>query len=162
MALSLLKTGFVGWANFKSLKFPNRIYLHKAGLELYTNACTQHPYYQALNAAREQAIKHYYSSMQENLPEWIIAAVWTAKVDGVRKTILDVFENRDAVENWPGNPDVSTFNINGTDSTRASSCGDTLMMLGLEEEFRRECPKPEDYFKPIGNTFFHEIPNLLF
>lgn len=140
--------GFVRWTSFTNLPFPNRIYFHNAGLQLYENLARVP---QAMEIARKDFIEHY-KSINENLPEWVIAAVWTTQVAGTRRTILDVFEYRDAVRNWPGNPDLHAFNINGINKDGFDACGDTGILIGEEESFRRECNSLEQYFKinPFG------------
>lgn len=132
------KTGFIKCVSFNGLPFPNRIYLHKAGSELVQPE-------KALYVARQNLIQYYYSNEREkNSPEWVISMVWSSLTTGL---VLDVFEYRDAVAKWPGNPDVSAFNIGKIDTTRANSCGDSLIMLGVEEKFRRDCRNLKEYFE---------------
>jgi hypothetical protein len=76
--------------------------------------------------------------------DFILAAIWGYGGDEPKK-IIDLFGLSDMDQDkWPGNPDVSAWVLeNGVYMKRTeittgdTTCGDTLIMLGREEEHRR-------------------------
>jgi len=79
--------------------------------------------------------------------DYLLAVMWGDK----RTKVIDFFGYSD-VQDWPGNPDVSSWvlrdgvfmhkkNLTRGDTT----CGDSLIMLGEEERYRRTRANLSDY-----------------
>jgi hypothetical protein len=76
--------------------------------------------------------------------DYLIAALWKPPRD---LTVMDLFVYSDTKDNWPGNPDVRGFVFKGVEyrPDMPLTCGDTLRVLGIEEEYRRTCKSLGDY-----------------
>src|SRR3989344_4406504 len=83
--------------------------------------------------------------------EFLIAGLWgrNDKRGGIDK-VIDIFGfQKIPSDKWPGNPEVSVL-IHEKGSLfvpqKEHTCGDTLIMLGIEEAFRRTTTSLEEYF----------------
>lgn len=134
---------FVARFNFPKLKPPVRAYLHEAGLDAYST----------LEIGSVDAARKYFLDVFEwqdvSKYQFVLAAMW-GKVNGVNEPErnIDFFGLSDIDENgWPGNPEVSAWVVkNGVVVPQKEiTCGDTLIVLGEEEKYRRKCKNMADY-----------------
>lgn len=134
-----------------NIPVPVRAYVHEAGFEeVYDGSVEMARAY--LESFMKDSL-NWYSGKEIRGFDYILGAVW-GKKDKDEK-IIDLFGFSD-INEWPGNPDVTSFVIkNGSydadenyDSTLKSyTCGDTLIMLGEEEAYRRTTKNLEEYFR---------------
>jgi hypothetical protein len=132
---------------FSKKKPPIRVYIHTTGLEKCFG-------YNPLDQAKKH-VKRTLDSLEEmkeiqkevpNLNfDYIIAGVWGD--ESTKEKMIDFVGYRVTGE-WPGNPDISfwtsrsgVFDFSGEDVV----CGDILIALGKEEEYRRTTKSLEDY-----------------
>lgn len=76
--------------------------------------------------------------------EYFISCVWgNIKTD---EKIVDLFGFHD-IKEWPGNPTVSAWTVRNGVFVRNSeiTCGDTLIILGKEESYRRYRSNLEEF-----------------
>ena len=132
--------GFKARINMPDLFVPARVYVHEAGFE---------DVFLDVDGAEERFRQHHadYEDMMKHLHgvEYAIVALW----GNGDTSIIEYFGFAD-VDPWPGNPDVSSFVLkNGVyDKDRELiGCGDTMMILGAEEEFRRTTTSLDDYMR---------------
>ena len=133
--------GFVARLNFPFEDHPCRAYVHTGGFNDTYHGCFS------------EARKYLFSvigplSIQKDLfsqSDFLLAAIWGSGGD----KILDLFGLSDISSKWLGNPDVSAWVFkNGVyQHTPQITCGDTLILLGREEEFRRSRTDLSDYCK---------------
>ncbi len=136
--------GFIqGFGDF-SEGIPTRAYLHSAGIEAYGGnskeqfASARNYLGHAKNSVEFQEIKE-----QMGL-EYTLAAIWAHG----ETRVIDFFGFGDVVNKWPGNPDVTSWDFrNGVFTRGALTCGDTLIMLGKEELYRRTTEDLQTYFE---------------
>lgn len=122
-----------------------RAYVHRAGLD-------------DVFGSKEKVMKYFNQQYDVYLKEkfrdydFSIAVLWGFL--GSSKTkhkMIDVFGFHGLNRNWPGNPDVSNFVMdNGIfrpleKTTDVTTCGDTIMLLGKEEEYRRRTQNLDFY-----------------
>ena len=114
---------------------PTIVYLHASGLTsgAFTN------YNEAMNY-----IPFLLKGKSFDKVNYLIALLWGK--DGARNADLFVFSDIN-MKDWPGNPEVHSrvFNEYEIQSSGAISCGDGLILLGREEEHRRQCASIDDY-----------------
>ena len=126
-----ISPNFLGSLKYISDELPPlRAYFHNSGLV------------EAFGAEKTviNAKKHLLESLIANSSlsadaSYLIAAVWGEEGN----KMIDLFKYS-KLNGWPGNPTVSSFVIkNGVyaPERRDITCGDTLIMLGLEEQLRR-------------------------
>src|SRR3989344_2642304 len=115
---------------------PVRAYLHRSGAELYGDG---------------EADSHFMNTLAKNSNKfkelnYAILVLW-GDLNNQQK-VIDVF-GFSGINPWPGNPDVSTLVFrNGIYSPlEHTTCGDTLILLGKEEEYRRTTTSLENYFR---------------
>lgn len=133
----LLKRPFVARFNLPSRKPFVRAYLHRAGLlSAYGQKDTP-----------VDCAKSYMTEVIESTDlqryAWVLAAIW-GNSSGER--CIDFF-GYGGISDWTGNPDVSAFVVkNGIIIPQKEiTCGDTLIVLGKEESFRRTTQNLEEY-----------------
>jgi len=122
----------------RELSIKGRAYIHNCGLcEVYSDI------YEAANYfARIVDDKHFPIRF-----DYLIATIWAKS--STKEQIVDCFGYH--VDQWPGNPDVTAWSINNGIYTHADralkelTCGDTLIVLGEEEQYRRTTKSLEDY-----------------
>jgi hypothetical protein len=126
---------------FEELFPPIRAYLHNAGLDDAFKSRRNKP-------AEFEADRHLLRTLTDNMvilndASYLIAAIWGDS--GAR--MIDLFRYA-GINKWPGNPDVAAFVFrNGVyvPKRREITCGDTLVVLGREEEYRRTTRDLNDY-----------------
>lgn len=138
--------GFAARLNFPENYLPCRAYVHTAGFtEVYSGEISQ---------ARDYLISivndpnSYYEDFRKS--NFLLAAIWGSGKD----KIVDLFGLSDLnPEKWSGNPDVSAwvFRDGVYKPDPQITCGDTLIMLGREEESRRTQPNLADYCNNYPN-----------
>ena len=109
---------------------PIRVYLHSAGQEIY-------------EGSENKAKDHLGEVLQMPPPgvdysqfDYLLAAMWGDEATGEK--VIDFFGFSD-VQPWLGNPDVKLWVVrNGVLAPKATTCGETLIMLGEEEKYRRK------------------------
>ncbi len=82
---------------------------------------------------------------------FLIAGLWGRKnISGGIERVVDIFGfEKVSPDKWPGNPEVSILLYAAGELSvpqREHTCGDTLIMLGKEEAFRRTTKSLEEYF----------------
>jgi len=128
-----------------SLKSPARVYLHEYGLREQFGGDGRSAGLVILSAFAygEWAVRTLLRS-EENL-QYSIGIVW-GDIDNDQKA-CDLF-GYSGIEEWPGNPDVPLWVFrNGVLVKDLESCGDSLILLGLEEQHRRKCKNLEEYLE---------------
>jgi hypothetical protein len=121
---------------------PTRVYFHESCFRNETfpelarddkKNATAHGY------ANREAIRNYVKGVLANASPrspsaFILAAAWA---EG-RRRMLDIF-SYSGITDWPGNPDVEAFVMQDgvLVPNRPITCGDTLIILGAEEKYRR-------------------------
>lgn len=121
---------------------PVRAYFHASGISAF-GPC--------LEFIEKNIWGNYLKSVLDNNVEiikdaiFLICAIWGDR----REKMIDIFKY-DNMENWTENPNVSAFVMrNGvylperTDVT----CGDTLIVLGAEESYRRKTKSLKEYIE---------------
>ena len=136
--------GFIFGFRDLSSNIPTRAYLHGVGINEYGMDKTK----QLASAIKYLGDAKNSNSFKEIAErerlEYILVALWADK----ETKIIDVFGFGDLAGEWPGNPDVQSWDFrNGIFTRGARTCGDTLVMLGKEEEHRRTTKNLVDYFK---------------
>lgn len=78
--------------------------------------------------------------------DYFIGVVWGDTENNQKVCDLFAYSDLDP-GNWPGNPDVSAWVIRDGVFQRENpiTCGDTLLVLGIEEEWRRNCKNLREY-----------------
>jgi len=119
--------------NFKNR--PLRLYTHRFGEELFNNSIEAFCYTEAALATLD-------SVAPDSL--FYIAVTWGDKK--TKSRICDLFAYS-GINEWPGNPDVSSwiFNEGVLKQENPITCGDTMILLGLEEQYRRSCSDLSTY-----------------
>ncbi|GEM_PF-2898159 len=117
---------------------PGRGYFHTSGFnEIFGgNVDAQESY--AFEALRDN------SSLLRDT-DYFLVAIWGDVSKGDK--VMDLF-TYNGVYPWPGNPEVSAYVLrNGiyAPEERSITCGDTLMILGKEEEHRRQTTNLNEY-----------------
>lgn len=127
---------FVGRSLIRGVIPPAKVYLHSNGMDLFDNS---------IDFGREHV-----NELIERNPgvfspaDYVIAALWGEN----GKRVSECFGYGDMGE-WPGNPTVYSWVFeNGVykPEQRQISCGETLVVLGREETFRRTTRDLCDYF----------------
>lgn len=121
---------------------PVRAYIHEScSFEAFSSPCNR--------SIDIEAKEHLILSLGKNLElvedaDYMLAAIWGNE----NSKMIDVFKYTD-VKDWPGNPDVSAFVMqNGVYIPRKEiTCGDTLIVLGIEEKYRRTTKSLKEYMK---------------
>ena len=125
---------FIYTINDRSGKIPIRAHLHKTGTTAYgenNERVKRH----AINYLFEMIHSQRFNEIvrEDNL-EYALAAMWG---DNGTK-VVDLFGFRGVKDSWLRNPDVLSWDFrNGIFTRGAITCGDTLIMLGKEEDYRR-------------------------
>ena len=129
------ETPFKGIIHFADVSPPGRAYIHRAGLkEVFGSESAARNYFKQ---EYDSTVKHYSEKY-----DFVIAVLW-GSFSHIKHRNIDVFGFHGLNGKWPGNPDVSNFvMVNGIfqpleKPTDITTCGDTLILLGKEEEYRR-------------------------
>lgn len=82
---------------------------------------------------------------------FLIAGLWGRDdTQGGIEKVVDIFGfEKVSPDKWPGNPEVSILVYAAGELSvpqKEHTCGDTLIMLGREEAFRRTTKSLEEYF----------------
>lgn len=139
------KMGFIARLNFPRRKPPVRAYLHTAGFDKV---------YRTIENALDYFVKVLDKNSKENdRYSLILAAIWgQAAEDKIR--YIDFFGFSDInKEKWPGNPDISAWVMQEGVCVpkKEITCGDTLIVLGEEEKYRRKQKSLEKYISSWPN-----------
>ncbi len=116
---------------------PTRVYVHEAG---FTDAYD----HGKLPQAYIGKIFEGYAELFEP-DDFLIMALWGDN----GKQIAEVFGYFE-IDPWPGNPEVNSWVFRDgiyQREERQISCGDTLIVLGREEEARRKAPDLRSYMQ---------------
>ncbi len=129
--------GFVRTEQFRGHTPQVRVYYHKSGFELYSSE-KRDPTMDLINALE----KHDSELKSFN---YVLAVAWGDI--NKKERIIEFFGYREITE-WPGNPEVSSLIIknNILVPQREITCGDTLILLGEEEKYRRTTRSLDEYF----------------
>jgi hypothetical protein len=118
-------------------KFNGKIYTHGSGEMIYPT---------------EEYISNYLLNSIKNAPfkvkglDYFISILWG---DSRNNEMMDFFGYTDVKKAWKGNPDIFSWVIkNGVwRKDNNITCGDGMILLGKEEEFRRKTKNIEEYMK---------------
>lgn len=90
-------------------------------------------------------LKEHHAELKEY--DFWLAALWRKIYRGKDEGIISLFCFQ-GIRPWPGNPNVSAqVLVDGVykPSYNSITCGDTLVLIGLEERFRRSTSSLESY-----------------
>jgi len=137
---------------------PGKFYVHTAGFDKVFGP--DDPTGNSL-AYVSQVMKTYQGRF--NWYSFVIGIVWGDESNGDK--VMDLFGYR-GLKEWSGNPDVDLWVIrNGIYVPDISTtCGESLVVLGKEEEFRKGTKDLDEYFKkplPVIRPF-REFKDLRF
>ncbi|MAG02845.1 hypothetical protein CMI42_05905 [Candidatus Pacearchaeota archaeon] len=139
---------FIARMNFPSSEVPFRAYLHQSGFEsAYGRRISDVYDYLRATMGSLEAKGHLEGF------EYLIPIVWGNDED----KFIDIFAYSDVTDNWPGNPDVSNLTVKGSlimprrEELVTTTCGDGLILLGREEDYRRKTECLEYYLKEPPN-----------
>lgn len=109
---------------------PARLYWHSAGSRMIfgDNADRAKAYVAEVLDEQRESLNHF---------NYLLGAVWGDSLPVNEDKVLDLF-GYNGIRDWPGNPDVHAYVFrNGVPSFRNPiTCGDTTIVLGLEEHYR--------------------------
>lgn len=137
---------------------PFIVYVHSEGLK---EAFKGNPR-KALSYAESQFTRIENAILQGRVspsnPQYAILTVWGDTRKKRNRETIDAFVFGD-IENWPGNPEFAAGVFRGKGILRLNGnnvrgCGDSLVMLGTEEEIRRRTDSLEEY---VGNQKRFEV-----
>ena len=118
---------------------PGRLYVHQAGHQLFLGLCEDN-YVPAVNYVLEilgEKIDLFKPA------DFVLPILW----GDANTPVAEIFGYGDMRE-WPGNPTVYNWVFrNGVHmpEERQISCGDTIVLLGIEENHRRNSRNLEEY-----------------
>jgi len=121
-----------------------RAYLHGSGQEVWGSEGLS-----AIYTAKEHLIDAFDSSHKSFIKshDYVLAVLWGD--DGSK--VIDCFCNTGVPKdpkNGPGNPEWDLwFMRNGILTREGKSCGDSVIIMGREEEYRRFCPDLKTFLK---------------
>ena len=126
---------FIRAKTFDSL-FKGKIYTHHSGDNVYP----------------EGHLVDYLSTSIKNAPQetkqgdYFISLLWS---DEKRNELMDIFVYSDIKNNWKGNPGISSWVVtNGIwKNKNPITCGEGIILLGREEEYRRTTRNISQYLK---------------
>lgn len=136
---------------------PGRIYVHSTGLREVFGREGRDP----LNAAKKY-VHEVLDSSSHNLgyATYILGIVWGGTSCRGRE-VLELFCYY-GMKDWPGNPDVSErLYRDGELVSGPVTCGDGLILLGLEESCRRKAGSLEQYLEEAPQLPVFLSPNGL-
>ena len=143
---------------------PVRAYVHNAGKERWYNSKSITT---TVVGVAEKYLLDTFQPISHDLRkfDYIIAVLWGDMVLDVDQNeshtrgnkMIDCFGYSDVSKDpkeWPGNPDIEPwFMMNGvyvkkTDiGTAGKSCEDSIIVLGIEGEYRRQCKDLKEYLQ---------------
>lgn len=128
-----------------------RVYVHSSGLEdVFGQENT-------LEMAKTFFENSFRDAVGDKLFDYFIACIYGDCSNGRRVPAIDFF-GFTGINVWPGNPDVYAGVYKGGIYSLGESptCGDTLMLLGFEEFYRRMTMNLDQYLRVNP-----QIPELL-
>ncbi len=129
--------GFVQVFTFLASTPPGRFYVHTAGFEkVFGNKDCSENYIVDVLDKHKKRFEGWYS--------FLLGTVWGDESNGDR--VIDLFGYK-CLKEWSGNPDVDLWVIrNGVYVPGvATTCEDTLFVLGKEREHRKMTKSLEEY-----------------
>lgn len=126
--------------NYPDFQTPARVYIHKGG---FVEAFGSPPEPRITNA------RNYFIKCFRKVPEgrfdYVLAIIWGRE----GKPMADFFGYHD-IGSWPGNPTISAWVMeNGViapnDRSKDITCGDGIIITGLEEIYRRGTKNLEEF-----------------
>ena len=131
------------YAQIKVPELPNpgRLYLHKAGLNLYG--------INPITAGKEdfKRARELLAGQGKNYP-WVIGILWGDQEE--RVTDFFMYSGIDSDSDWGKNPEMSYAQFRSgvyVEKPEIITCGDGLIILGKEEEHRRKSIGIRDYLQ---------------
>jgi len=139
---------FIARTTLKENNPPLRLYFHEAELGTVYGDGTGTK--SSLIDAAAYALQVIKSKQELSSYDLLIATIWGKLSIGkepIKERRADIFSFSDIKNNWHGNPDISCFSfVNGLYVSRNEiTCGDSLIMLGKEEEHRRKSYDMDKY-----------------
>ncbi len=125
---------------------PGRFYLHDHGLEAFGD--------NPIENAKEYTRKTLKSFEPEKF-YYLLGVLHGRKTRTLNERIIELYGYSNTIlKEWRGNPDVDLLNVVNGRRNRGfyRPCGDTLILLGREEEHRRKSRSLSEYFG-LGVTF---------
>lgn len=131
---------------------PAKVYLHTVGInEAWGEmAISQNAPDYFLKVLNDYSFLNDYPSPFSRFG-FLIAGLWGRKnTSGGIERVVDIFGfEKISPDKWPGNPEVSILLYAAGELSvpqKEHTCGDTLIMLGREEAFRRTTKSLKEYF----------------
>ncbi|MCH7568032.1 MAG: hypothetical protein IIA87_01290 [Nanoarchaeota archaeon] len=147
-------SSFVMRANLPEMPIPCRVYVHQAGVDdVFGGPEKALSYTENLVRIISEEHIEVQDLLDQDTFDYLIAVTWgdIRAPRGINQRVIDFF-GFSGTEIWPSNPDVTAwvyreglFMLREDIATGDTTCGDTLIMLGREEEHRRTTPSLEHY-----------------
>jgi len=142
---------FVARLNMPDGRPPVRAYLHEAGL-MSAYGTNYEPLREAEEYLKQVLIKYKHDFRKH---DFLLAAIWGSE----KVQLIDFFGFSGINENWKANPDVKMWVIkNGLYLPEASTYGDSIIVFGREEAFRRTTNNLSDYMANLPDLGEMEPP----
>lgn len=127
-----------------------RVYVHSSGLEDVFGQ--ENP----IERAKDYFLRTFQDAIRGKSFDYLIACLWGDCSNGRKVPATNLF-GFTGINDWPGNPDVYSWAYRGVIYSLGESptCGDTLMLLGFEEFYRRMTMNLDQYLRV--NPQFPEI-----
>jgi len=122
---------------YNSIAKKGKAYTHNSGQRFFNS---------------DDLISHYLALSFDNAPletenlDYFISILWSASNE---EHLIDFFGYSDIKNNWKGNPDISSWVLKNRVWRKDNNitCGEGIILLGKEEEFRRKTKNIEEYMK---------------
>ena len=137
---------FAARYTFSKTSPPAKVYLHTLGM---SEAWGEMPTSRNAPDHFRKVLNDYSGSLSKF--GFLFAGLWGRKnTQGGIERVVDIFGfEKISPDKWPGNPEVSILLYLAGElfvPQKEHTCGDTLIMLGREEAFRRTTKSLEEYF----------------
>ncbi|MFA5953599.1 MAG: hypothetical protein WC812_03325 [Candidatus Pacearchaeota archaeon] len=129
--------GFINAKVYPELK--GKVYLHSSGKENYpTENDSLHYLMNCIANNRKEVEKG----------DYFISILWS---NSKKEKLMDFFRYSGVKENWESNPDISPWVVNNGiwRKNQSITCGDGIILLGREEEYRRCTKNLNEYLSQI-------------
>ena len=135
--------GILARYTLSNLSTPSRLYVHTSGAELYEDESPR-------------AQMEYFINLVERNPGFLGSSLLVGIVWGDverRQRVADVFAFDCTDSDWSFNPEIDSYVFRSSDLDVDSpvTCGDGLIVLGAEEQFRRSCKNLHAYMSGAPN-----------
>ncbi len=131
-----------------------RVYVHSSGLEDVFGQ--ENP----IERAKDYFLRTFHEAIRGKSFDYVLSFIWGDNLNGKKVPAVDFF-GFTGINGWPGNPDVYSWVYKGGiySTMESGICGDTLMLLGFEEFYRRMTMNLDQYLRV--NPQFPELLGVL-